>query len=216
MPDTSAEIARPSSDCRLCPRLAAYRHDLREEQPDWFNAPVPSFGDAGAWLAIVGLAPGLKGANRTGRPFTGDSAGGLLYETLGRAGLARGSYSGAADDDMRLEGAIILNAVRCVPPQNRPTTQEIAACGRFLRPELDGLFNLKVIVALGTIAHGSVLRAYGETLAHHKFGHAAEHAIPDGPLLLDSYHCSRLNTNTGRLTPAMFDTVFARAREMRG
>jgi len=206
----------PSPDCRLCPRLAAYRREQRAAHPGWFNAPVPSFGDPGAWLAIVGLARGLKGANRKGRPFTGDSAGGLLYETLGRAGLARGSYTGAADDGMRLKGAIILNAVRCVPPQNRPTTKEIGACRRFLRPELDGLSNLKVIVALGTIAHGSVLRAYGAVMARHAFGHAAEHAIPGGQRLLDSYHCSRLNTNTGRLTPTMFDAVFERALEMRG
>jgi uracil-DNA glycosylase family 4 len=184
---------------------------LREEHPGWFNAPVPSFGDPKAWLAVVGLAPGLKGANRTGRPFTGDAAGGLLYETLGKAGLADGEYGARIDDGLRLEGAIILNAVRCVPPQNRPTTQEVNACRRFLRPELDALSNLEVIIALGTIAHGSVLRAYGETLARHKFGHGVEHRIPDGPLVIDSYHCSRLNTNTGRLTAEMFEAVFRTA-----
>ncbi len=201
--------AMPDRDCALCPRLAAFRQQQREEHPVWFNAPVPSFGDPSAWLAVVGLAPGLTGANRTGRPFTGDGAGGLLYEILDRFGLAEGAYDRRAGDGMRLDGAIILNAVRCVPPRNRPVAAEIHACRPFLKTELDSLRNLTTIIALGTIAHASLLRAYGEVPGHHKFGHGAEHRIPGGPLLIDSYHCSRYNRNTGRLTDEMFEAVFA-------
>ena len=208
MIDASAE---PPPDCPLCPRLAAFRAVQRAAHPDWFNAPVPSFGDPDAWLAIVGLAPGLQGANRTGRPFTGDHAGHLLYATLKKFGFAEGEYEERPDDSLRLTGAIIVNSVRCVPPENKPTTEEIHTCRRFLVPALEDLDRLSVIVALGTIAHGSALRAYGEKPTRYKFAHGAEHRVPGGPLLIDSYHCSRYNQNTGRLTDEMFEAVFARA-----
>ncbi|MGP1354621.1 MAG: uracil-DNA glycosylase [Parasphingopyxis sp.] len=211
---TDASIT-PSPDCDLCPRLAAFRTEQRAAHPDWFNAPVPGFGDPDAWLAVVGLAPGLTGANRTGRPFTGDHAGGLLYKTLAKVGMMRGDYAGHAQDGVTLDGAMILNAVQCVPPQNKPTAAEINMCRQFLVAALSRLPNLATIVALGTVAHASVVRAYGEVPGRHKFGHLAEHALPDGPLLIDSYHCSRYNQNTGRLTDAMFEAVFARAVEMR-
>lgn len=215
MTDTSTDQAEPPADCILCPRLADFRAEQRRAHPGWFNAPVPSFGDPDAWLAVVGLAPGLTGANRTGRPFTGDHAGGLLFKTLGKMGLAKGVYDGKVDDGLTMHGAIIINAVRCLPPQNKPTTQEIHTCRQFLIPALAQLPKLTTIIALGTVAHGSVLRAYGEKPAHHKFGHCAEHKLPGGPLLIDSYHCSRYNQNTGRLTDAMFEAVFARAVELR-
>lgn len=207
---------KPARDCALCPRLVAYRDEQKQQHPDWFNAPVPSFGDPAAWLAVVGLAPGLKGANRTGRPFTGDDAGGLLFKTLARAGLAIGTYDARPDDGLVLRGAIIINPVRCVPPQNRPTADEINSCRRFLKPEFDGLANLTTIIALGTISHATILRAYGQTPGHFKFGHGTEHQIPGGPDLIDSYHCSRYNQNTKRLTPAMFDAVFTQAIARRG
>ena len=205
----------PSSDCPLCPRLADYRAKQRALHPDWFNAPVPSFGDPDAWLAIVGLAPGLQGANRTGRPFTGDDAGALLYATLERFGLSEGVFDGCVDDGLMLNGAIILNAVRCVPPHNKPTPEEIRTCRRFLQPELRALPKLKVVVALGQIAHQSAVKALGGKLPKLPFGHGAEHRLPSGVMLLDSYHCSRLNQNTGRLTAPMFEAVFARAVALR-
>lgn len=211
MIETSPE---PPRDCPLCPRLVAYRAEQQAAHPDWFNAPVPNFGDPNAWLAIAGLAPGLTGANRTGRPFTGDHAGGLLYDTLGAAGLAEGEYTESADDGLRLKGAIIINSVRCVPPQNKPVGAEINNCRPFLKAALDTLPELRVIVALGTIAHASTLRAYGEIAGRYKFGHLAEHRIPNGPVLLDSYHCSRYNQNTGRLTDEMLAAVFERAKEI--
>ena len=208
--------SEPSRDCPLCPRLAELRETLRQEEPDWWNAPVPAWGDADAWLAIVGLAPGRRGANRTGRPFTGDDAGDLLFAVLGEAGLTRGRYERRADDGLRLEGAMILNAVKCLPPQNRPLGSEVANCSRFLAAQLRALPKLEVIVALGKVAHDSLLRLYGLRLAHHPFAHRAEHALPDGTLLIDSYHCSRQNTRTGRLTPGMFAKVFVRAKARRG
>lgn len=211
MTDASTDSAEPRPDCILCPRLAEFRGEQQRAHPDWFNAPVPSFGDPGAWLAVVGLAPGLTGANRTGRPFTGDHAGGLLFKTLAKVGLARGEYGGRIDDGLSLQGAIIINAVRCLPPQNKPTAGEINTCRQFLIAALNRLPRLKTIVALGTLAHGSIVRAYGEKQAHYKFGHGARHRLPDGPLLIDSYHCSRYNQNTGRLTDAMFEAVFERA-----
>ena len=171
---------------------------------------MPAFGDPDAWLAIVGLAPGLHGANRTGRPFTGDSAGDLLFETLGKFGLTRGRYDGRPDDGLTLSGAIIVNAVRCLPPQNKPTPQEIRECRPFLKDVLDCLPNLSVIVALGQIAHQSTVKAFGGDLASARFAHGAVHGLP-GLTLVDSYHCSRYNQNTGRLTAAMFDSVFASA-----
>lgn len=213
MVDASAE---PPPDCTLCPRLADYRAQQRVKNPDWFNAPVPDFGDPDAWLAVVGLAPGLTGANRTGRPFTGDHAGGFLYDALARFGFVRGEYGGSADDGLELDGVTILNAVRCVPPQNKPVGAEIDACRPFLRAALDRLPRLSTIVALGTIAHGSTLRGYGAVVARHPFGHGAEYTLDGGPRLISSYHCSRYNLNTGRLTPTMFDQIFARALELRG
>ena len=203
-------------NCPLCPRLVAFREDLRTEYPDWWNAPVPHFGDADAWLAICGLAPGKHGANRTGRPFTGDHAGVLLYDTLLKFGLATGSYEERPDDSLRLNGVVIVNSVKCVPPQNKPLPQEIATCtAAFFRPALEALTAARVLVALGLIAHNAAVRSAGGKLSDYKFGHLAEHRLPDGRLLVDSYHCSRYNQNTGRLTAAMFEAVFARALELR-
>ncbi len=205
--------AGPESDCRLCPRLAAFRESNRARFLDFFNAPVPSFGNAGARLLIVGLAPGLKGANWSGRPFTGDYAGELLYPTLLKFGFARGGYGARSDDGLTLQGCRITNAVRCVPPQNKPTTQEIKTCLPFLAAEIAALPELRAILALGAVAHGSVLAALGLRRSGYRFAHGVHHDLPGGPRLTDSYHCSRYNTNTGRLTVAMFEKVFA---EMRG
>lgn len=205
----------PGRDCPRCPRLLAFRQAQRAAQPGWWNAPVPPFGDANAWLAIIGLAPGLKGANRTGRPFTGDHAGVLLYATLLGAGLARGRYDPDGRDDLRLLGCAIINPVRCVPPANRPEPAEIAACRPFFEGALAALPQLTTLVALGQIAHAAVLRAHGLTPARHRFAHGAAHALPGGRLLLDSFHCSRLNTSTGRLTAAMFAAVFEAAQAHR-
>ena len=204
----------PPADCPLCPRLAAFRDLQRTTHPGWFNAPVPTFGDPGAWLAIVGLAPGLNGANRTGRPFTGDFAGILLYETLLKFGLAEGSYDARPNDGLRLDGAIIVNAVRCLPPQNKPTPEEIRTCRPFLEGALADLPAVRVVVALGQIAHQSTVKALGGRLPKAKFGHLAEHALPSGLVLVDSYHCSRYNQNTRVLTAEMFEAVFARAVEL--
>jgi len=213
-PSPVADI-EPPRDCPLCPRLVAFREGLRAEHPDWWNAPVHCFGDPDAWLAIVGLAPGMHGANRTGRPFTGDFAGLLLYRTLLKHGLAEGSYEERADDSLRLKGVAIVNAVRCLPPQNKPLPEEIATCRSYYRLALDRLPKARILVALGQIAHGSAVRTAGGKLSAYKFGHLAEHELPDGRLLIDSYHCSRYNQNTGRLTEEMFDQVFARALEVR-
>jgi uracil-DNA glycosylase family 4 len=203
----------PGRDCPLCPRLAGFRTDQRAAHPDWFNAPVPPFGCRTAELLIVGLAPGLRGANRTGRPFTGDYAGELLYATLRKFGFATGEFGGHADDGLMLTGARITNAVRCVPPQNKPEPAEIAMCRQFLAAELATLPRLRAILALGAIAHQTVLATRSLRRAAYLFAHAALHELPDGLLLVDSYHCSRLNTNTGTLTPAMFEAVFAAIRE---
>jgi uracil-DNA glycosylase family 4 len=204
----------PPRDCPLCPRLVAFREELRAEYPDWWNAPVPNFGDPEAWLAIVGLAPGKHGANRTGRPFTGDHAGFLLYETLLKHGLAEGVYEERVDDSLTLKGVAIVNSVKCLPPQNKPTPQEIATCRSYYTLALAALPKVKVMVALGQIAHGSAVRTAGGKLSEYKFGHLAEHRLPDGRILIDSYHCSRYNQNTGRLTAPMFEAVFARALEL--
>jgi uracil-DNA glycosylase family 4 len=201
--------AEPGRDCPLCPRLAAFRGKNRAAAPGWHNAPVPSFGGIEARLLIVGLAPGLRGANRTGRPFTGDYAGELLYSTLLRFGLAEGHYGADPADGLGLTGARITNAVRCVPPENRPTPLEAATCRRFLAAEIAAMPKLRAVLALGSIAHASVLAALGEKPARFPFGHGAQHALSGGLILADSYHCSRLNTNTGRLTEAMFHQVFA-------
>jgi uracil-DNA glycosylase len=203
----------PPSDCQACPRLAAFRRANRDQFPDWANAPVASWGDGNARLLIVGLAPGLRGANRTGRPFTGDYAGDLLYATLQRFDFASGQYDRRPDDGLTLRDCAIVNAVRCVPPQNKPTPQEIATCRPYLMSALAALGNLRAIVALGRVAHESVLRALGRRLAQFPFSHGAIHASPGGaPTLFDSYHCSRYNTNTGVLTPQMFHAVFASVR----
>lgn len=205
----------PPLDCPRCPRLVAFRDALKLEYPDWWNAPVPAFGDPDAWLVIVGLAPGKHGANRTGRPFTGDFAGELLYATLLKFGLAHGSYEARPDDGLRLDGAIICNSVKCLPPENKPVPEEIANCRPFLAAQLDALPKARVFVALGQIAHQSAVRTLGGKLSAHKFGHLAEHRFPGGEVLIDSYHCSRYNQNTGRLTAEMFEAVFARALELR-
>lgn len=205
----------PPRDCPLCPRLVALREELRQEYPDWWNAPVPAWGDPQGWLALVGLAPGKHGANRTGRPFTGDYAGDLLFATLLKFGLARGTYRSRIDDGLALTGAIIINSVKCLPPQNKPTPQEIATCRRFLAAQAGELPQVRVFVALGRIAHDSFLTTLGLRKADFPFGHGARHALPDGRWLIDSYHCSRYNTQTGRLTAAMFESVFAAAQDLR-
>ena len=199
----------PSRDCPLCPRLAAFREAQRAAHPEWFNAPVPPFGDDRAELLIIGLAPGLRGANRTGRPFTGDHAGELLYSTLRKFGMAEGDYDARRDDTLALYRARITNAVRCVPPQNRPEPSEIAACRSFLSAEIAAMPRLRAMLALGAIAHDAALAALGLRRALFRFAHGALHVLPDGRLLADSYHCSRLNTNTGKLTQTMFEAVFA-------
>lgn len=205
----------PPRDCEQCPRLHGFISTWRAKEPAWFNAPVPTLlPEAGAdsvRLLIVGLAPGLRGANRTGRPFTGDYAGDLLYATLGAYGFADGTYQARPDDDLRLVGAAITNAVRCVPPENKPTGGEIATCRQFLTPTIERFGNLAAILALGTIAHQSVVRALGERVAAFKFGHGSRHDI-GGIALFGSYHCSRYNTNTGRLTEEMFADVFSEIR----
>ncbi len=207
-PIPSAEAPR---DCPLCPRLVAFREQCRAEHPGWWNAPVPAFGDPQAWLGIVGLAPGKHGANRTGRPFTGDFAGELLYATLAKFGLSQGTYGAEREDGLKLNGAIILNAVKCLPPANKPEPTEIANCRAFLEASLAALPNVRVIVALGQIAHVAAARALGLPPSATKFGHGAEHVAPDGRVLLSSYHCSRYNQNTRRLDAAMFESVFERA-----
>ena len=202
----------PDRDCERCPRLVAYRKEHRAAEPHWHNAPVASFGGLEARLLIVGLAPGLRGANRTGRPFTGDFAGDLLYETLGAFGFARGSYGATPGDGLTLHDCRITNAVRCVPPQNRPNAAEIAACRGFLEAEIEAMSRLRAILALGKVAHDAVLKTLGFRAGACRFAHGAIHRLDDGRRLYDSYHCSRLNTNTGRLTPAMFADVFAAIR----
>ena len=200
----------PPHDCPLCPRLAEFRAANRENFAGWYNAPVPNWGDERPRLIIVGLAPGLRGANRTGRPFTGDHAGDLLYGTLLKVGLASGAYEQRPDDSLRLHGAMIANAVRCVPPQNKPTPAEIGSCRRFLNATIES-YKPRAFLALGRIAHDSLLSALGERKALFPFGHGREHRLGGGATLFDSYHCSRYNTNTGVLTEAMFEDVVGRA-----
>lgn len=199
----------PSRDCPLCPRLRSFREEQRSRFPDWHNAPVPSFGPLSASLLIVGLAPGLQGANRTGRPFTGDFAGDLLYPTLKSFGLAEGDFDRRPDDGLRLIGCRITNAVRCVPPANKPIGAEIANCRQFLQAEIAALPRLRAVLALGVVAHNSIVTCLGERRAGWPFAHGALHRLPSGLILADSYHCSRYNTNTGRLTEAMFREVFS-------
>lgn len=205
-------VAEPQKSCGLCPRLEAYRTDNRAAYPAYFNGPAPSFGPADARLLIVGLAPGLHGANRTGRPFTGDYAGDLLYRTLLKFGFAEGAYDARPDDGLTLRSAMITNAVRCAPPENRPTPAEIRTCRPFLSARIAALPRLVAIVALGRIAHDSTLAALGVKAKDAPFAHGADHALPGGRFLFDSYHCSRYNTNTGRLTEPMFERVFEAVR----
>jgi len=210
-----AAMEEPPRDCPLCPRLAKYRADNKAKQPAWFNAPVPSFGDGSARLLIVGLAPGVGGANRTGRPFTGDYAGELLYGTLLKFGFAKGKYEARPDDGLTLVDCRVTNAVRCVPPENKPTPEEAATCRVFLQATLEGMPNLKAIVALGRIAHDATLRAFAKKLSAHPFAHAARHDLGRATLV-NSFHCSRYNTNTGKLTTPMFEAVFASVRTLVG
>jgi uracil-DNA glycosylase family 4 len=202
----------PARDCPHCPRLVAFRAKNREVFPDFHNSPVASFGGTDARLLVVGLAPGLKGANRTGRPCTGDYAGDLLYRTLLKFGFAEGDYRADPNDGLRLVGARITNAVRCVPPENKPTPNEVATCRPFLEHEIASLERLAAVLCLGNISHASILACFGLRPSAHKFAHGAEHVLPNGLHLFDSYHCSRLNTNTGRLTAAMFEAVLARIK----
>ena len=208
----------PPSDCALCSRLVGFRDELREKYPHWHNAPVPSFGSRDARVLIVGLGPGLMGANRTGRPFTGDYAGDLLYATLREHGFAAGEYVAGRDteawepDTLTLKDARVTNAVRCLPPQNKPLPAEIATCRKFLVTEIAGMKKLKVIVALGRVAHEAIIAALGLKQKAHPFTHGAQHELPNGLVLADSYHCSRYNTNTGVLTPKMFKEVFRNVR----
>lgn len=209
----------PDKDCALCPRLSGFRRQNRAAFPLMFNAPVPSFGNDNPRLLIVGLAPGLRGANFTGRPFTNDYAGDLLYPSLVKFGFARGTYDKRANDGLELIDARITNAVRCVPPENKPTPAEIAECRPFLEGELQRFTRLRVIIALGTVAHQSVLKALGFTAAACKFGHDKHYMLTpkknlkNDVMLVDSYHCSRYNVNTGRLTTAMFEDVMRRTRD---
>jgi len=206
--------AAPGRNCALCPRLAQFRRTQRKVHPDWHNAPVPSFGAIDARLLIVGLAPGLKGANHTARPFTGDYAAYLLYATLVEFGFARGAYAADAADGLELVDCRISNAVRCVPPENKPMPAEVAACRPFLEREIRAMKRLTAILALGQIAHGAVLSALGQKKSAALFRHGAIHKLPTGIKLADSYHCSRYNTNTGRLTPAMFQSIFRELRRV--
>jgi uracil-DNA glycosylase family 4 len=203
-----------NKDCRLCPRLATFLDRVSETYPDYYCRPVAPFGDLRARLLIVGLAPGMHGANRTGRPFTGDYAGILLYETLHKFGFSSQPQSVSADDPLELYDCRITNSVKCLPPDNKPIGSEITTCNAYLASEFELLPAPRVVLALGGIAHRAVIRAVGLRQADYRFGHAAEHQLNERFLLLDSYHCSRYNTNTGRLTTAMFEAVFARAREL--
>ena len=204
----------PPHDCPLCPRLAAFRDENRAKFPDWFNGPVPNWGDREPKLIIVGLAPGLKGANRTGRPFTGDYAGDLLYRTLLKFGLATGEYAADPHDTLQLRGVMIGNGVRCVPPQNKPTGSEIVTCRSFFKATLSANAGVLGYLVLGRIAHDQLLSTLGERRASFPFAHGAEHRLSNGARLFDSYHCSRYNTNTGVLTEAMFEDVVGRAASL--
>lgn len=203
-----ASPTEPPRDCPLCPRLVAYRHTNQAAHPDWFNGPVPSFGTEDARLLIVGLAPGVQGANRTGRPFTGDFAGDLLYSTLIEYGFAKGHFDARPDDGLMLVDAMITNAVRCVPPQNKPTPLESSTCQQFLKARFSAMPKLKAVLALGRIAHESIVTTNGLRRSKFAFAHQASHDMGSGIHLFDSYHCSRYNTNTRRLTPEMFHAVF--------
>ncbi len=209
-------FAEPEYSCGLCPRLKAFRDDNIRAHPDWYNGPVHAFGELDSRLLIVGLAPGLKGANLTGRPFTGDYAGDLLYATLLQNGFAQGNYGKTRDDGLSLVDCRITNAVRCVPPQNKPVGAETATCNAFLAKEIAAMPRLTAILALGTLSHGAVLSALGLRKSAFKFTHEACHVTDGGPAVFNSYHCSRYNTNTGRLTEQMFSDVFAKIGDFLG
>lgn len=211
-----AHPPEPTKSCRRCPRLVALRKSVKAKEPDWFNAPAPSFGDTQAQLLVVGLAPGLRGANRTGRTFTGDPSGALLYKTLASLGFSTGTYADDGQDDLHMHNVMITNAVRCVPPQNKPTAAEINTCRPYLEARIDKLPKLKTILMLGRIAHDSTLRTLGLKLKDYPFGHASTYKIAHKTrpfTLISSYHCSRYNVNTRRLTSAMFEAVIAIAKE---
>lgn len=218
MPSTASqhEDCRFDPACRRCPRLAEFLAEVRQRHPEYHAAPVPAFGDPEARLLIVGLAPGMHGANRTGRPFTGDYAGILLYQTLYDLGLANRPESVASDDPLRLWGCRITNAVKCLPPANKPLGAEVRNCNTYLHNELDHQGPDAVVLALGRVAHDAVLRARGERLAAWRFAHGATHRLPEGPVLVDSYHCSRYNTQTRRLTAPMFVEVVRQAADLAG
>lgn len=206
--------SEPKADCQLCPRLVGFRRENQQAYPDFFNGAVASFGPLDAEFMILGLAPGLKGANKTGRPFTGDFSGDLLYKCLDTLGWSNEKNENRPDDGYQLNNILITNAVRCVPPQNKPTTAEVSNCRPFLISLIEKMPNLKAIFALGKIAHDTALRTFGLTLAHYKFGHAATHALPSGLTLVDSYHCSRYNVNTGVLTEDMFLTALKEMKKV--
>ncbi len=212
-PAAGTHPAEPPHNCGICPRLAAFRAANAAAEPSWFNRPVPCFGESSARLLIVGLAPGLQGANRTGRPFTGDYAGDLLYATLLKFGFAIGTYEARPNDGLTLVDSMIANAVRCVPPQNKPTPEEIANCQPFFLARLEALPKLKCMLALGRIAHDQTLAALGLRKADFPFAHGRRHEVKPGLVMFDSFHCSRYNTNTKRLTTKMFEDVFASVRE---
>ncbi|HWV12456.1 MAG TPA: uracil-DNA glycosylase [Sphingobium sp.] len=201
-------------DCPLCPRLVALRQECRAQHPDWWNAPVPAFGDALGRIVVVGLAPGKQGANRTGRAFTGDFAGDLLFGTLLKTGLAEGRYRDKLDDQLTLRDVILLNAVKCLPPQNKPLPQEAHNCRIFLKSAADALPNAQIFIALGEVAHQSIVKVLGGKLPKARFAHMAEHRMPSGKIVIDSYHCSKRNIMTGRLTNEMLDAVFERAMSL--
>ena len=206
------KLIEPNKNCSKCRRLYNFRKKNQSNNPDWFNAPVPTFGELSSSLLIVGLAPGLQGANKTGRPFTGDYAGDLLYKTINKFNFSRGKYTGTIDDNLKLEDCTITNAVRCVPPQNKPISEEINNCNNFLKKTIEIHKNLKVIIALGLIAHKSIISALNLKQKLYKFKHGNKHKI-DHLILIDSYHCSRYNTNTRRLNQEMFEKIFFEAKK---
>lgn len=204
MPRLKRTPPEPKANCRLCPRLVEFRKKNRKIYPDHFNGAVPSFGDEDARILVIGLAPGLQGANKTGRPFTGDFSGDLLFRCLTKMGWSNAQNQNHPDDGFELHDVMITNAVRCVPPENKPIGEEVNNCRPFLMARMDALKNLKVLFALGKVAHDATVRNFGFRLADFPFAHKAVHALPNGLTLIDSYHCSRYNVNTGRLTEAMF------------
>ena len=207
-----SKLIEPNKNCSKWRRLYNLRKKNQSENPDWFNAPVPTFGELSSSLLIVGLAPGLKGANKTGRPFTGDYAGDLLYKTINKFNFSKGKYGGTIDDSLKLKDCTITNAVRCVPPQNKPISEEINNCNNFLKKTIEIHKNLKVIIALGLIAHKSIISAFNLKQKLYKFKHGNKHKI-NNLILIDSYHCSRYNTNTGRLNEEMFEKIFFEAKK---